>query len=59
MADIPTAFLVALAAYGVLLAVGAVLLVAAAGVTLRSERRIRIARQESIGTHYLGLARSH
>lgn len=59
MADISTTFIVALAIYGALAAVGALLLVVAVGDVLRAERRVRVARHESIPTHYLRLARSH
>jgi len=59
MVEISTAVLVALAAYAVLLAVGVVLLVAAVSTTLLAERRVRVARHETIGAHYFGLARSH
>jgi hypothetical protein len=59
MIDVPTTFLVALGVYAVLMAAGAVLLAAAATTTLRGERRVRLARQESIPAHYLRLARSH
>lgn len=59
MVEIPTAVIVALAVYAALVAVGAVLLVSVVSTRLLAERRVRVARQETIGAHYLGLARSH
>ncbi|HTW17306.1 MAG TPA: hypothetical protein VMF51_19420 [Nocardioides sp.] len=63
MYDIATpAVLTFLVGFAVLAIAGLVAL--AAGGTalvaeLRGERRVRVARHESIATHYLGLARSH
>ena len=59
MADIPTIVTAALVAYMIVAALGAVLLVAAVADALVAERRVRVARHESIATHYLGLARGH
>lgn len=59
MIEIPTAVTVAIYAYAVVAALGAVLLVAAVTNTLLAERQVRVARDETIAHHYLGLARSH
>lgn len=63
MYDIATpAVITFLVGFAVLLVAGVVALVAGGTqlVTgLRSERRVRVARHETIGAHYFGLARSH
>lgn len=63
MYDIATpAVITALVVFAVAVVAGLVALVAASAqltTTLRSERRVRVARHESIPTHYLRLARSH
>lgn len=59
MIEIPTIVSVLLAAYSVLLVLSAGLLLAVVVDALVAERRVRVARHETIGAHYLSLARSH
>lgn len=63
MYDIATPALVTFLIGFAVLAVAGVVALAAGGTALvaelRGERRIRVARHETIATHYLGLARSH
>ncbi|MEI5672608.1 MULTISPECIES: hypothetical protein [Nocardioides] len=63
MYDIATpAVITFLVGFAVLLVAGVVALAAGTAqlvTTLRSERQVRIARHETIGAHYFGLAGSH
>ncbi|WP_244932008.1 hypothetical protein [Nocardioides sp. W7] len=59
MIEIPTIVYVLLVAFMVLLALSALLLVAVVADALVAQRRVRVARGASIGTHYFGLAHSH
>ena len=63
MYDIATpALFTLLAIYGVFLVAGLVALVAGGTqlvTTLRGERRVRVARHQTIGAYYFNLARSH
>lgn len=63
MYDIATPAVITLLVGFAVLAVAGVVALVAGGVqltgALRSERRVRVARRESIPAHYLRLARSH